>query len=197
METKHFYLVRHGETTGNHKHTHQTLSASLTRHGVCQAQAVADILSVINIDAIITSDANRAIETAKYISNTTHVKPIVNELFRELRRSRRIIGKHHLSFVSIVSSVFMFVNAGNNSWHYLDGENVHEFRERSKQAFELVRKLDKQNIVVVSHRGIINAIKYGSKNGFAGSIYIFALYAVLGHLKNGSITSVSCDTVLD
>ncbi len=193
MSKKTFYLVRHGETIGNYKKTHQEFSVALTKLGCKQAQDTAQKLSKLHIDIVITSDAQRAKETAGYIVSATGTDQITNKLFRELRRPSSVVGKHHFGFVSAVSSVLMFIHAADKNWHYLDGENVYEFRKRTQQAFEYLTKLEAQSIVVVSHRGVINAIKYYSKYDFKGSVYVFALYAVLGHLKNGSITSVMYD----
>lgn len=193
MTTKHFYLVRHGETEGNRRHTHQILSTPLTQHGERQAQAAADNLALIPIDTLIVSDALRTQETAVPIVAATHTTPHTNELFRELRRAHIIEGTHHFGFHSVMGSLLMYLHTRNRTWHYAGGENFQEFRDRSGRALELLTHTSGENIVVVSHRGMINALRFGAQHGFAGSIVAFMYAAVLGYLKNGSITELTYD----
>lgn len=193
METKCFYLVRHGETTGNYSHIHQSLSAQLTEHGKLQAQTAADILSSFSIDTIIASDALRTQETAAPIAAVTNTSIQTNSILRELRRARVVEGTHNIGFRSAISSLLMYVHANNRTWHYEDGESLVEFRDRTKSILELLANTDGKNIVVVSHRGVINALRFGVRNSFSGSIRRFTLAAVFGHLENGSITKLTYD----
>lgn len=191
MELKHFYLVRHGETAGNHSHTHQSLSATLTNRGKQQAQAAANALSSFSIDAIIASDALRTRETAAPIAEATHTTLQTNSILRELRRAHVVEGTHNIGFRSAISSLLMYLHANNRSWHYADGEGLIEFRDRVESVLELLAHTSGENVVVVSHRGVINALRFGVRHGFSGSIRKFTLAAVFGHLENGSITKLT------
>lgn len=191
METKCFYLVRHGETAGNHSHIHQLLSAELTSRGKLQARAAADALQSLSIDTIIASDARRTQETAAPIAETTNTQIQTNSALRELRRARVVEGTHNLGFRSVISSLLMYLHAGNSTWRYADGENLIEFRDRTKDLLELLANTNGKNIVVVSHRGVINALRFGVRHSFSGSIRRFTLSAVFGHLENGSITKLT------
>jgi broad specificity phosphatase PhoE len=63
-------LVRHGETDWNLARRYQGQSAvSLNQNGIQQAEQLTKRLSNEKINALYSSDAPRALETAKYIAN--------------------------------------------------------------------------------------------------------------------------------
>ncbi len=186
--------MRHGETAGNYAKKHQTFSISLNERGREQVKNTAITLSQLPIDTLITSDVVRAKETAEIISKEIHIASQVDSLFRELRRSKTIEDKHHFGFLSIISSVLMYLHAKNKEWHYADGENLLEFRDRVMSALNTLTKIDGEYIVVVAHRGVINALRFGAPKNFSSSIERFMFTAVLGRLKNGSITKLTYDS---
>lgn len=70
------YLVRHGETEDNVRQIMQgQTQGELTEHGREQARQVADRLASKPIDAIVSSDLQRAIQTAEIIAEP-HGLPI-------------------------------------------------------------------------------------------------------------------------
>jgi len=69
-------LVRHGESTGNVAHKWQGITdASLTNHGMSQAELVGKRLSTRQFTAIIVSPLKRALHTAEAIHKYQIVKP--------------------------------------------------------------------------------------------------------------------------
>lgn len=78
------YLIRHGETVDNVAQIMQgQTQGCLTEHGREQAEEVAARLAEEKIDAIVSSDLRRAIQTAEIIS-TRHGLPVsVTPLLRE------------------------------------------------------------------------------------------------------------------
>ncbi len=78
------YLIRHGETVDNVAQIMQgQTQGCLTEHGREQAEEVAARLAKVKIDAIVSSDLRRAIQTAEIIS-TRHGLPVsVTPLLRE------------------------------------------------------------------------------------------------------------------
>lgn len=78
------YLIRHGETVDNVAQIMQgQTQGCLTEHGREQAEEVAARLAKEKIDAIVSSDLRRAIQTAEIIS-TRHGLPVsVTPLLRE------------------------------------------------------------------------------------------------------------------
>ena len=70
------YLVRHGETEDNVRQIMQgQTQGELTEHGREQARQVADRLASKPIDAIVSSDLQRAVQTAEIIAEP-HGLPI-------------------------------------------------------------------------------------------------------------------------
>jgi broad specificity phosphatase PhoE len=64
-----FYLVRHGESEANAAHRFAGQSDSpLTERGRQQAEAVADMLTAVQFDRIVTSDLSRTRDTAEIIA---------------------------------------------------------------------------------------------------------------------------------
>lgn len=81
------YIVRHGQTLFNYLERVQGWSDSpLTDLGVCQGKAVGEYLSVVEFDAIYSSDLKRAIDTAKYIKKRQKKQTDIleTELLREV-----------------------------------------------------------------------------------------------------------------
>lgn len=78
------YLVRHGETVDNVRQIMQgQTQGQLTENGVRQAEKVRDDLSSIPFDAIISSDLQRAVDTARVIAVPRGLDVIQTPLLRE------------------------------------------------------------------------------------------------------------------
>lgn len=190
---KHIYLVRHGETSDNRCWVHQSIDIPLNERGKKEASAAAKVLSTLPIDTLLASDAERARETVASIVATFALPPRFEPVLRELHRSVLVEGAHHLSWRSIRGAVIMLLRAGDSSWHFGNGENVIEFRNRLKRVLALLADAPGETIVVVTHRGIINGLRFCIAHGFEGSPQAFILGAVLGRTANGSITELTYD----
>lgn len=190
---KHIYLVRHGETADNRRWIHQSIDVSLNERGREEAEAAARALSAFPIDMLIASDAERTKETAAPISAATHITPQLEPLLRELHRGILVEGEHHLSWRSIKGVLGMHLHAGDRSWHFGNGENLLEFRERIQKILDLLAQTPGEHIVVVTHRGVINAIRFAVTKGLAGSPRRLILAAGVEILANGSITELTYD----
>ncbi|HEX8946824.1 MAG TPA: histidine phosphatase family protein [Candidatus Paceibacterota bacterium] len=190
---KHIYLVRHGETADNHRWIHQSIDVPLNARGKKEAEAAARALAAIPIDALLMSDAERTKETAAPIAAAIHVTPQLEPLLRELHRGILVEGEHHLSWRSIKGVLGMYLHAGDRSWRFGNGENILEFRERIQKILGLLAKMPGEHIVVVTHRGVINAIRFALAHGLAGSPRRLILAAGVEFLANGSITELTYD----
>lgn len=78
------YLVRHGETVDNVNQIMQgQTQGRLTEKGVSQAQNVRNEMSKTEIDAFVSSDLKRAVDTCTIIAEP-HKKPVITtKLLRE------------------------------------------------------------------------------------------------------------------
>jgi broad specificity phosphatase PhoE len=148
---KRFYFVRHGETEDNLNNVYQSPEDKLTEKGKEQALHVAERFVSMVKDGVLASDYERAIETAKIISNKIGVKVVSSELFREIRRPSDIIGKGKQEPESKRIMNEIIENESKSEWHHLDEENLFEAVDRARQALEYLRALPEENIIVVTH----------------------------------------------
>ena len=78
------YLVRHGETVDNAAHIMQGhVQGKLNDNGIRQAEEVRDKMAGEKIDAFVSSDLNRSIETCEIIAEPHHQKVVQTALLRE------------------------------------------------------------------------------------------------------------------
>lgn len=193
MALKHIYLVRHGETADNRRFVHQSIGVPLTERGLRQAQATALVLAERHTTTLLASDAVRAQETAATIAVATGLTVQTEKTLREFHRGILIEGENHMSLKSLKGSLLIYLHAGDRDWRFGDGENVIEFRARVKAALALFADAPGDHIVAVTHRGLINAIRFCVAHGWDTSPQTFSLAAVLAITKNGSITELTYD----
>ncbi len=194
METKHIYIIRHGETALNHSHKHQFLSTPLNARGVVQAHTAAKILQDIPIDTIFTSDATRALETAQILQETINNNlPIIKDKnFREMQRPERILGAYFWSIRSILYLIRLYLYSSSEKWSYKNGENMKAFRTRAKLVLSILSTVSGTQIIVVSHCLFINMIlnEIDGKNAINKFLNPLRFLRELLHIEttiNGSI----------
>ncbi len=194
METKHIYIVRHGETVLNHSHRHQFLSTPLNERGIAQAHTAAKILQDISIDTIFTSDATRTLETAQILQGTINNKlPIIKDkIFREIQRPEYILGSYFWSARSILYLIRLYLYSGSAKWPYKNGENMKALKVRAKHVLSMLSTASGTQIVVVSHRLFINMILneiYGKSiiNKFSNPLEFLRELLHMETTANGSI----------
>ena len=84
MEMTTIFLVRHGETVDNARQIMQgQTQGTLNEQGREQARQVAERLSGEAVDAVITSDLRRAIQTAEVIAKPHGLPVVTTPLLRE------------------------------------------------------------------------------------------------------------------
>jgi probable phosphoglycerate mutase len=153
-------LVRHGETAWNAERRLQGhLDIALNTEGARQADAVARALAGTHIDAVISSDLQRASQTAQAIA-ASHKLPVQVE--RALRE-RCYGGFEGLLYAEIeqryprefakwqAREVDAVLPEGANP-----GESFRQFYERSTHAiFDRAARCAGQTIVLVAHGGVL------------------------------------------
>lgn len=78
------YLVRHGETVDNAAHIMQGQTpGKLNAVGIAQAEEVARKMAHEHIDAFVSSDLRRSIETCEIIARPHHQQVVTTPLIRE------------------------------------------------------------------------------------------------------------------
>lgn len=147
-------VTRHGETEENKAGIIQGhLPGVLSKLGKEQAEKLAERLRNEKIDLIISSDLNRATNTAKIVAKFhPDVELILDKRLRE-RFFGNIEGKNKKN-LGIPKNVFI------SDYVYEDNvvKNEKSFLERVEALIEETAKRPENNILLVGHNGICKAI---------------------------------------
>lgn len=146
------YLVRHGETRSIQQNLLTGwLNSPLTGTGIQQSEILADKLSSVKFDLIFSSDLQGAKETAMIISNKIGALLLFEPLLRE-----RGLGK--LENQTKENRDWAQLNIENEENLTLGIESITSIHERAKIFLEKLPQLfpSAQNILIVSHNGMIN-----------------------------------------
>ncbi|MBI4121550.1 MAG: histidine phosphatase family protein [Candidatus Ryanbacteria bacterium] len=136
------YFVRHGETPANLTNDYYNESNDvLTEHGIKQAELLAERCSRLTIDCILSSDLNRARQTADIINDKIQ-KPI--EYFPVLRETALP------TKVSYESDAWRFV--------YSEKESFEDRKNRAKLILELILSRLETHLLMVVHAGVIKTV---------------------------------------
>lgn len=185
------YLVRHAETELNKRHIHQYPSTPLSKQGREDAVSIAEYLRQMNPDLLITSDYERALQTARIIGSTIGLTPKANGLFYEIIRPSSLYGRSHFCFETFKYIFLSVWNRKKKAWRYKDAENMHDLILRTKEAFTYLTKLSKKHdsVVVVSHSVFINLlIAHMCEKGPLNFWKLLKTFLRIKFTKNGSVT---------
>lgn len=152
-------LVRHSEVIKKYQGKYNGhIDIPLSKKGKEDAKELAKKLRNITFDKIYCSDLLRAKETLEAFNHT--LEPIYTKELRE-----KSWGRHEgKSFEDIESEGIEYIDF--EQWiSALDGENIQRYRESVKEYFyDTIFKQDAQNILVVTHSGLIKTLLSLTKN---------------------------------
>ncbi len=153
-------FVRHGKDDDNYRGGWSNLD--LTPEGILQAENLAKHLSenknYCNISHVITSDLQRALTTAEIIANELNIPVLKDEKLREINNGS-LAGMPN-SEAEVLYPELYFSSLDINE-KYPKGESPFEFYQRIKLWFNNFvneHRNDMDNIMVVTHSGVINII---------------------------------------
>ena len=150
------FLVRHGQSAGNAEgrfggHGPTPLS-ELGRH---QAERAAEALANEGIDAIFSSDLDRAVQTAEPLSRKLNLPVYATKAFRE----RHVGVLEGLTFDESKARHpdDYYALVGRDVHHVItDGESYrHLLRRTTNELWEILRNHQGQRIAIFSHTGAI------------------------------------------
>ena len=141
------YLARHGETDWNRELRVQGSSdIALNELGRRQAQALAQELEHVELDAIYSSDLSRARETAAAVAALHGLEVRLDPRLRE-----RAFG----SWEGLTREEIHALPEGSRH----DGESDEEVRERVLEAIQAIADAHPgEDVLVVAHGGALNAL---------------------------------------
>ena len=150
-----FYYIRHGQTDLNLQRKMQggQTEKDLNETGIKQAQETKRELSDIKYDLIICSPMNRAIQTAKIISDGRDVEFFTDERIRERK-------------LGVMEGNDITEECEKKIWDYKlneeipEGESVKEFEKRILDFLnDIKNKYSDKTILIVAHGGVAKIIK--------------------------------------
>lgn len=150
------YLVRHGATDWNiDKRAQGTADIPLNEKGEMQALHTAEELSKVAVDAVYTSDLQRACYTAEAIAKVHGLDIVKEPRFRE-------IDQGEWTGLTVDEIRAKWPDKWGPARHYSErpgGESPQQVRDRALAALEdVVAKHPDEHVVVVSHGGTIRWI---------------------------------------
>lgn len=143
------FLVRHGETDWNKQKRFQGHEdIELNSYGIIQAEQCGQVFQKISIDRIISSPLKRAKETADIIASCVGIENVIiedNLIERDYGRLSGLIYDEREKFYAFGQNDEM------ESWDDLSQRVI-------KALNYYCSDTDYENIILVSHGGVINAI---------------------------------------
>jgi broad specificity phosphatase PhoE len=145
------YFVRHGSTEGNENRAYQHVHTPLSELGRRQAACVARRFERIPIDLVITSDMERAAETARCIAEKNGFPIVVDPLFQEILRPALIRGKARDAPEVLEIMRWLTENWTNTHVKHSDEENFFDLKKRALKALEYLAQRPERTLLVVTH----------------------------------------------
>lgn len=155
-----FYLCRHGETNWNVekriKGQSENIKTFFTEHGISQINDLEKFLKKNNIEAIFTSDLNRAIETSNIVNKNLNLPLYYYKNFRGLNMGK-FQGKLMSEFLKDERVKKAFID-----YDYIipGGESINQLNTRYLKGLDTIRdNYNFKNVAIISHGAAISNIK--------------------------------------
>jgi broad specificity phosphatase PhoE len=187
---KHIYLVRHGESESNADGIHRGKEAELTELGRAQAEAVAERIERIGVEAVLSSDFRRAIDTAEAIAKRLGITRKESELFGEWLEPSASMGKHKDTPEAREVKTALYDETAHDHFQHSDEETFPQLVARAKAAIRLLEEHPASTICVVTHGNFLR-IMTGTilfKDSFTRPIFVAMCLRLL--TRNTGITGL-------
>ncbi|WP_042220669.1 histidine phosphatase family protein [Oceanobacillus manasiensis] len=140
---KNIYIIRHCKAEG------QASDAPLTEEGTIQAKELAEFLSDLKVDRIISSPFLRAIQTIKPFAENKDIDIEVDS-----RLAERVLSSTFLTdWMEKLEATF-----NDTDLKFEGGESSNEAAKRIVEVVDEVVVSDAENTVIVAHGGIISLL---------------------------------------
>lgn len=160
MQTTHFWLIRHGETAWNAEQRLQGWrDIPLNEAGKQQAQSIRRLLEAQNIefDAILSSDLQRAVETAQIALEGHRSTAFIQDSQLRERNYGIYEGRPWRQLLQLPDNPEPEINLRDPNVEVPEGETLKVFHDRIVSAFlRIAQERPKQNLAVIAHGGVID-----------------------------------------
>ena len=148
------YLVRHGKTVTNKDNLIQgQRDVPLSDEGIKDAEELKDLVSKLDIDVVISSPLERAIDTAKIITDNKYP---INIDDRIIERDWGLLEGVKFDTVDSYKNWDFNINTDDN--HI---EKVRDFLKRLSEFLEDIRvRYDNKKVLVVAHSAVLRGMHY-------------------------------------
>ena len=158
-------IIRHGETMWNvQKRIQGQRNSKLSENGITQAELVANALNKREFDSLISSDLERAVETANIINKQLSLPHKYNLNLRE--RSFGIFeGKNFAEIEEMYPEEYRRYKERNPGFVVPGGESIEQMYDRVTSEIEsIARKYKDQKVLIVSHGLVLEMMMYRTFN---------------------------------
>jgi alpha-ribazole phosphatase len=154
MGTK-IYLIRHGETAdGEERRYNGHRDVPLSDRGIDQIMRISGFLRNAGLQAVYTSDLNRALKSAEIIGRAHGVRPVIEEGLKEYSFGEWE-GMTFSEIEKIYPDAFSAWAANPVKFSPVGGESTEDVRKRAVRAFEtIITRHQGETIALVTHGGI-------------------------------------------
>ncbi|MBN2198037.1 histidine phosphatase family protein [Candidatus Wolfebacteria bacterium] len=152
------YLLRHGQSKDNIAPVFQSSNSPLNEKGKKQAEYIAERISKISFDSLISSPILRAKQTAEVIAQKTGKNLEYSENFSEVIKPSSLKGKSYTDKKAVFLWRKWQKSLFNQGKKAEDGENYNEFILRVDKALQFLTNREEKSLVVVSHGFFIKTI---------------------------------------
>ncbi len=152
------YLLRHGETEENKSRFYYgKLDVSLNEAGIDQSRKAGELLKETKFDSIYISERKRTRETAEAALNNKNLNLIIDKRINEIDFGK-FEGKNYEQIQNEFPSEY---EMWKNNWKEFappSGESYRQFYSRTKEFLDDILNKEQENVLVVTHGGVIRTI---------------------------------------
>lgn len=160
-----YYIFRHGQTENNAKKlwVGQTTNVDLNQNGINQAQALAEKLKPVQLDAIFSSSLDRAMQTANIVASQQEkvIEVIPCDDLREGncgQAEKLSIAEAKERWPEIARNWQIFKKE-NFATHFPEGETIQDLADRVFATLDAIAATGKYETVGISvHGGVMGMI---------------------------------------
>ena len=152
------YFVRHGQSEGNVSPVFQAPDSPLNEAGRKQAENIANRISKIEFETLLSSPFPRAKETAETIAKKTGKKPEYSDLFIERVKPSKLNGKSYEDPEADKLWKEWEKSLYDSNIRAEDGENFDDLIKRADKALKFLEDRPEKYLVVITHGFILRTI---------------------------------------
>ncbi|MEK7612822.1 MAG: histidine phosphatase family protein [Patescibacteria group bacterium] len=155
---KQVYLVRHGESQSNAGGIVIGAEAPLTPRGVEQAKFIAERISKLPVEAIVSSTMLRALQTAQYISDVKNIRVETSDLFCERINPQEQFGLTNTDPEYNRIEDLVNIRYGDEGYRFSNEDTYADLNVRAQKALFYLEERTEEHIAVVTHSVFVRAL---------------------------------------